>query len=271
MTPTRPNTLSALRRRRRSRQLTQMLCLALFCCGFLLGRGTASEEPPSPLPMDPVSSISSVSSLRTKTVPFPTAEAEPTPGDPEPWYLLLVNRDDPLPEDFSVPELTNLKNGHAIDSRAYPSLQAMLDAARAAGHDPMICSSYRSQEKQEKLFTQKVRTYLDRGYSQDEAEELAAGWVSPPGTSEHQAGLAVDIVDRDYQLLNEEQEKRPVQQWLMEHCAEYGFILRYPTGKSDLTGVNYEPWHYRYVGEEAARAIMSGGLCLEEYLAAQAP
>ena len=88
-----------------------------------------------------------------------------------------------------------------------------------------------------------------------------------PGTSEHQAGLAVDIVDIDYQLLDQAQEDRPVQRWLMEHCAEYSFILRYPTDKSTLTGVGYEPWHYRYVGEEAARAIMDGGLCLEEYLA----
>ena len=96
----------------------------------------------------------------------------------------------------------------------------------------------------------------------------AAAWVARPGTSEHQAGLAVDIVDTAYQLLDKAQEDRPVQQWLMAHCAEYGFILRYPTGKSDLTGVNYEPWHYRYVGQEAAREIMDQGLCLEEYLAA---
>ena len=90
--------------------------------------------------------------------------------------------------------------------------------------------------------------------------------MARPGTSEHQAGLAVDIVDKSYQLLDERQEDTAVQKWLMEHCAEYGYILRYPTEKSALTGVGYEPWHYRYVGEEAAREIMSRGLCLEEYL-----
>ena len=92
-------------------------------------------------------------------------------------------------------------------------------------------------------------------------------WVARPGTSEHQTGLAVDIVDTSYQILDEGQENTPVQQWLMAHCAEYGFILRYPTDKSEITGVGYEPWHYRYVGVEAAREIMANGLCLEEYLA----
>ena len=91
--------------------------------------------------------------------------------------------------------------------------------------------------------------------------------MARPGASEHQTGLAVDIVDINYQLLDEGQEDTAVQIWLMAHCAEYGFILRYPTDKSELTGVSYEPWHYRYVGTEAARAIMGGGLCLEEYLA----
>ncbi|MDE6108130.1 MAG: M15 family metallopeptidase, partial [Oscillospiraceae bacterium] len=219
---------------------------------------------PSPLPAN----RSSFFHWENPAFPF-FSEAEPTPDAPEeptPWYLILANQNNPLPEDFSVPELTKLKNGHAIDSRAYDSLQAMLDGARAAGYDPMICSSYRSMEKQTDLFERKVQSYLNQGYDREDAEKRAARWVSPPGTSEHQAGLAVDIVDREYQVLNEAQEKRPVQQWLMTHCAEYGFILRYPTGKSDLTGVTYEPWHYRYVGEEAARVIMEGGLCLEEYL-----
>ena len=89
-----------------------------------------------------------------------------------------------------------------------------------------------------------------------------------PGTSEHETGLAVDIVDKSYQILDRKQEQTPVQQWLMDHCAAYGFILRYPTDKSALTGIGYEPWHYRYVGREAAAAIMEQGICLEEYEAA---
>ena len=99
-----------------------------------------------------------------------------------------------------------------------------------------------------------------------EAEEAAAFWVAPPGASEHQTGLAVDIVDADYLELDEGQESTATQQWLMTHCTEYGFILRYPTDKSATTGIGYEPWHYRYVGKEAASAITQSSLCLEEWL-----
>ena len=183
-----------------------------------------------------------------------------------PWNLLLINAEHPLDDDYLVPELTTLSNGHAIDMRAYPALQEMMDDARVAGLDPLICSSFRTEEKQEELFNAKVQSYLDEGLTQAQAQERAAGWVQRPGTSEHQMALAVDLVDASYQLLDEAQEETPVQVWLMEHCDEYGFILRYPTDKSDITGVNYEPWHYRYVGVEAAQEIMERGICLEEYI-----
>ena len=107
-----------------------------------------------------------------------------------------------------------------------------------------------------------------QGCSREEAEEQAATMVALPGTSEHQLGLAVDIVDSEYQILESSQENTPVQRWLMEHCWEYGFILRYPKEKTQLTGIIYEPWHYRYVGKEAAKEIMNAGICLEEYLGA---
>ena len=182
------------------------------------------------------------------------------------WNLILVNGDHPLPENFQVPEFTQLVNGHSIDKRAYPDLQRMMDACRADGLQPTICSSYRTREKQEELFERKVQSCLATAASREEAEEQAALWVARPGTSEHQAGLAVDIVDKAYQSLDNGQEETEVQRWLMEHCAEYGFILRYPNDKSEITGIGYEPWHYRFVGEEAAREIMAQGLCLEEYL-----
>ena len=277
------------RRRKRRRRLTAPAVLAgilLFAWGFLLGRaGAAPEtvEETAPAVETPVQSpdievIPIPPSFWTpppaqtptpppaETPPLSEETRSPTPADGEDWALRLVNWENPLPQDFEVPELTQLRSGHAIDSRAYPSLQAMMDAARAAGLQPLICSSFRTWDKQEELFTAKTEYYLELGYEQAEAEEMAAGWVARPGTSEHQTGLAVDIVDLSYQLLDEAQEGTAVQQWLMAHCAEYGFILRYPTDKSGLTGVNYEPWHYRYVGETAARAIMDGGLCLEEYL-----
>lgn len=181
--------------------------------------------------------------------------------------LTLVSFDHPLPEDFEPPDLTELRNGRAVDSRAYPALQAMMDAAREAGLQPVICSAFRGWDAQQRLFEAEVQSWLDRGYIRSEAEERAVMWVARPGASEHQLGLAVDIVDLSYQVLDEGQESTPVQQWLIAHCAEYGFILRYPTDKSALTGVGYEPWHYRYVGVEAAGEIMGSGLCPEEYLA----
>ncbi len=255
-------------RRRCSLPFLAAAGLVLFYCGFLFGKASAIHD------SQPEGAESTKSALHSElfdgmTLEHPGESASKSePGDgvsKTGWNLILVNANHPLPEDFQPPALTQLRNGHAIDSRAYPALQRMMDAARAAGLQPLICSSFRTWDKQDELFSHKVSFYLNQGYSQSDAQEHAARWVARPGSSEHQVGLAVDIVDLHYQLLDEQQERTPVQLWLMEHCAEYGFILRYPKDKSDLTGVEYEPWHYRYVGEEAAKEIMEQGICLEEY------
>ena len=188
-----------------------------------------------------------------------------TPVPEADWKLILVNGDNPIPQDFSV-NLTQLRNGQAVDSRMYPDLQNMMDDARAAGLSPLICSSYRTEEDQEALYANKVSRLMDQGYAREEAEVEAARWVAVPGTSEHQLGLAVDIVAESYQVLDEQQEDTAEQKWLMEHAHQYGFILRYPQDKSHITGIGYEPWHYRYVGKEAAAKIYEDGICLEEYL-----
>lgn len=182
-----------------------------------------------------------------------------------PWNLILVNADHPLPESYAV-SLTQLRNDQQADERMYPALQEMMDDARAAGLSPLICSSYRSRVQQQALYAKKVWEYLSDGLSREEAETTAARWVSAPGTSEHETGLAVDIVAESYQTLDSAQADTAEQQWLLEHCWEYGFILRYPAGKTDITGVEYEPWHYRYVGVSAAMDMRDSGQCLEEYL-----
>ena len=110
---------------------------------------------------------------------------------------------------------------------------------------------------------------MQAGYSEEEARTETARNVAKPGTSEHQLGLAVDIVDKDYQVLDEAQEDTAVQKWLMENSWRYGFILRYPGDRSDITGIVYEPWHYRYVGRKAAEEIYREGIVLEEYLEKQ--
>ena len=199
------------------------------------------------------------------TVPVRSAEPKPKGTAAGDWRLVLVNPWNALPEGYE-PALTQLSGGHAVDERCYPDLQDMMDACRAAGNDPLICSSYRTWEKQERLFENKVSRLEAQGYRGEAARLEAAKTVAVPGTSEHQLGLAVDIVDRSNQNLDESQEDTAVQQWLMAHSWEYGFILRFPTGKSDITGIIYEPWHYRYVGRDAAKEIYDRGICLEEYL-----
>lgn len=185
---------------------------------------------------------------------------------PDEWNLILVNAWNPIDRNYEI-DLIELNNGHSIDRRAYPDLQDMMDDARAEGLSPILCSSYRSNQRQRDLFANQVNKYIAKGMTEEEAEAEAEKWVAIPGTSEHQTGLAVDIVALDYQLLDEGQANTPEQEWLRENSYKYGYILRYPPEKSDITGINFETWHYRYVGKEAAKEIYEKGLCLEEYLA----
>ena len=153
-----------------------------------------------------------------------------------------------------------------MDKRAAGALNKMLEDCRAAGYKPLACSDYRSVEEQQQIWDDKVQECLNIGYSQSEAEKETARWIAVPGTSEHHTGLAIDIIDLDYQILDEKQEKTPTQQWLMKHCTEYGFIIRYPSDKKDITHIDFESWHYRYVGVEHAKKIADAGMCLEEYV-----
>lgn len=239
-------------------------CFVLgWLCGSRMDRGGAGET------------IVRVETVEETAAQVETAGTQPTgetsrtkqtdEAGTEEWNLVLVNRWNPLDSDPEI-TLTQLRNGQAVDERCYPDLQEMMDACRAAGLSPLICSSYRTMEDQAALYQAKIRDLIQSGSSETEAQTLAGTIVAVPGTSEHQLGLAVDIVDENYQLLDENQENTDVQKWLMEHSWEYGFILRYPSDKSDVTGIIYEPWHYRYVGKEAAKEIYESGLCLEEYL-----
>lgn len=197
----------------------------------------------------------------------PAVQEANAPAAPEPWEVLLVNPWNEMPEDFTV-ELKALPDGQKVDARIYESLMEMLSACEEVGLRPKVSSAYRTEATQTRLYNNKIARLRAAGYSKEAAVKEAGRWVAVPGTSEHQLGLAVDLVSASYQLLNHQQEKTAVQQWLMEHCWEYGFILRYPSDKSEITGIGYEPWHYRYVGEETALAMRESGLCLEEYLAA---
>ena len=215
------------------------------------------EETPSPTP--------------TPTpVPTPTPTPDPFADKPDidisSWEFTLVNKENLLSSDF-LPELTALENGQNFESRSAEALKQFVGAARAEGLSVYITSSYRSYATQQSLFNNKVNQYISSEGSKEAATEKAKTIVAYPGTSEHQLGLACDIVDKYYEYMNESLESTDLSKWMAAHCAEYGFILRYPKDKTEVTGVMYEPWHFRYVGTEAASYIMEKGLCFEEFVA----
>ena len=176
------------------------------------------------------------------------------------WNLILINKDNRIPEDYEV-KLTKLANGKKVDERIYPELQKMFNDARASGLSLFVVQGYRTEEEQQLLLDKKQEAYENEGNSPKEARKLAEQWVAVPGTSEHQIGIAVDI--------NADTEKckaEDVYDWLADNAHKYGFINRYPADKTDITGISNEPWHYRYVGVDAATEIHEKGLCLEEYI-----
>lgn len=180
--------------------------------------------------------------------------------------ILLVNKENKLPDDYEV-DLVTLEDGVNRGAKvAYEPLCNMLRAGRKEGLVFEICSAYRSVERQRELFDEDVDALVRKGYSYSRAYEEVAKETMPPGYSEHSTGLAFDIVAYNYQMLDEGQEDTAENKWLREHCAEYGFILRYPKEKEEVTKINYESWHFRYVGVDVAKYIMENNLTLEEYL-----
>ena len=186
--------------------------------------------------------------------------------DPDSWNLLLVNRDNPVAYDFEV-ELGVTSDGYEFDARAAEALDQLLSAGRSAGKQLVLTSAYRTYDYQTVLFEDKIRRVMnEQGVDYESASEIAGTVVAFPGTSEHQTGLAADIVCEYYNILDEGYADTDEAKWLRENCADYGFILRYDNNKQGITGIIYEPWHFRYVGVEAARYIMENNICLEEFL-----
>ena len=192
-----------------------------------------------------------------ETDDFQKDTGQPEAADTEiPWYLTLLNRENPLPENYMDHpiDLVDVPGGEKVDSRIYEPLMEMLNDAEELGS--IVVSGYRTPEKQQSLYDNKIKEYMKQGYSENEAIELAQQWVAEPGTSEHQLGLAVDINGATYDIYL----------WLQENSYKYGFIFRYPGNKTHITNVAEEVWHYRYVGKEAAAEIREREICLEEYL-----
>lgn len=196
----------------------------------------------------PRKTISQAPSATKKSSPSGNTAMKPQVSDKDtitPTYIhgiLLVNKQHPVPQDF----------GGGVDPTAYAALQQLRNAAAAAGYSMPLISGYRSYDYQAQLYN---------GYVARDGKAAADRYSAQPGKSEHQTGLAYDVGS-----LSNSYGETAAGKWLAAHCAEYGFILRYPQGKEHITGYMYEPWHIRYVGKDVAAAIMSSGLTLEEYL-----
>ena len=257
------------KRRRRSSVAVRMLGL-LLCLGAVVlvltmlvrlidpgGRQAQAERPP-------------VSATAAPT-PVPTVTPVPTPAlpavDVTGWELRLIDMDHPLGETFVPQSLTDVGDGQQMDSRVAPMFLKLVEDARAAGYGVYVCSGYRDYATQHIIyFDNHVDVYMAQGMSEEEAHAKARLAVQYPGCSEHQSGLCVDVLEYAGQDMEPYIGGSGLMLWLEEHCAEYGYVVRYPKDKTDITGIEYEPWHLRYVGEEAARYMMENGLCLEEFL-----
>ena len=180
------------------------------------------------------------------------------------WRLVLINKQNSIPEDYTF-QLGTIKGSMQCDKRILEDLFAMLEAAEKDGVNLTICSPYRDLEYQQMLFKRKIKRYMNRGMSYMEAYQLSSQSVTVPGASEHQIGLALDIVCNDYMSLDEGFGDTKAGKWLAANSCRFGFILRYPEGKENITGIEYEPWHFRYVGKAAAPVIMEQGITLEEF------
>ena len=180
--------------------------------------------------------------------------------NPEDWKLILVNKEHAIPAHYKV-ALTRLSNGKKVDTRIYPELQKMFDTARAEGLSLFVREGYRTRAEQQKIMDDRIAEYEEQGCSKREAVKKAQNYVALPGTSEHELGLSVDI-NADTKKCSSDK----VYQWLAANAYQYGFVKRFPSDKTKITGIDNEPWHYRYVGKKAAKIMKEKNLCLEEYL-----
>ena len=181
------------------------------------------------------------------------------------WCLILTNAEYPVPEDYEVELEAIPGTEQSVDKRIYEPLMAMIGDMKAQGLSPIVCSGYRTLDKQEKLFNRKVLSFVKAGHTKEESYNLARQTISIPGSGEHCLGLAVDFYTRRYHKLERAFEDTPESKWLVEHAQDYGFVMRYGENKTDITGIQYEPWHYRYVGVEAANYMKDNELSLEEF------
>lgn len=185
--------------------------------------------------------------------------------DSNDWRLILVNKQNPVPDGYEA-ELASIDGSQSADARIIDDIKLMMAAANEDGVNLLICSTYRSYDRQTTLFNNKMNKLMNQGMSYIEAYSVGSMSVTVPGTSEHQLGMALDILTSSYLEMDDGFGDTEAGIWLAANAPDYGFILRYPQGKEAITGIIYEPWHFRYVGVDYAREITELGVTLEEYL-----
>lgn len=210
------------------------------------------------------SQVNTISKSQNNVTVQASAEPKTTSANTEilnQWNLKLVNNDNSVDRNY-VPELAEISNGVKFDKRAISYLKEMINAMYKENITSIwVQSAYRSYEKQEELFNRQVQKNKDAGKQQEEAERIAQTVVQRPEMSEHNLGLAAD-----FNTVTNEFENTKAFTWLQKNAQEYGFILRYPKDKQDITKITYESWHWRYVGKEHAKIMKEKGYCLEEYI-----
>lgn len=265
-------------RKRKLKKGAAFILAAALCCIIAVGVIFYVKGHKNTAAVSSGSSQSSASSAVSSSSGKSSLSASKTSGSTATGgILMLVNKDNPLPESYQ-PNFTTIPSKYyssadkdrRFDSRAASALESFINGARAAGYSVNIISGYRTYQYQQNNFDRHVKQFEAQGETNAQAKIDAAKLVAPPGTSEHETGLAADIITSNWYQTNKDLtadfDKTPAFKWMYAHCSDYGFILRYPKDKVSITKYEYESWHYRYVGVAVAKKIMQNGLCLEEYL-----
>lgn len=230
------------------------ICAAvLLICAAVVWRGCSSK---------PANAPKGLARGANESAAIPKIEVSSGSGQSADPLLVLVNEETPLPQDWQV-ELVNISEDseEQVAACACDDLTAMTDKARQDGVWFWVTSGYRSVELQQEILDRKIQENQAEGMDAEQAEEDALRTIQKPGYSEHHTGLAVDFNDA-----SDDFEETGAYAWLSQYAAEYGFVQRYQRSKAEITGIDNESWHYRYVGREHALRMQELGLCLEEYL-----
>lgn len=239
-----------------------------------LGSGESGQSPASGTSSAPESTSSGSASSAPASASSQSGISEPDDS----WQLILANPANPVPDGFKValtditgnfPDIPALKD-MKVDSRIVEPLKKMFQDAKADGKSLYLRASYRTIALQQTYYDWHINDFKKKGLSDEEAKRRTLQYIAYPGTSEHHTGLACDIISVEWQNSGKEIidtfEETPEAKWLKDNAHKYGFIMRYPKDKEDVTKIGYEPWHFRYVGVAHATAVYNSGLCFEEYL-----